>query len=113
MNFLRTCIFSVATVALPFSVSAQTVSCDLMSNLKSYDSGIAIDIKFANASENFHHIDWIDYQGQFVNYNALSGGESYVQSTFVGHPWIITDGPGNCIAIFIPRPGDTRFTIPN
>ena len=102
-----------ALMSLPSMSAAQIVSCDLQFNLRSIDSGIPVNIKFINTTQNFHHIDWIDYEGGFVPYNALNGGESYTQQTFVGHPWLITNGPGDCQAIFIPQAGDTQYVIQN
>ena len=108
---IRDLLLLAATIVLPSLSSAQVVSCDLQFNLRSLDSGIPVNIEFVNETEFFHNIDWIDYQGGFVAYNGLNGGESYTQQTYVGHPWMITDGPGNCKAIFIPQGGDTKYII--
>ncbi len=82
-------------------------NCELMGNLKSVNSNQPITITFVNNSGMFRHIDWIDYQGNPVNYRSLNSGESYVQETYVGHPWMIANGPGDCVDIFIPKKSGT------
>jgi hypothetical protein len=92
---------TIAALAIPGAAEAR--NCGLFGNLKSVDSGQQITVTFVNRSGMFRHVDWIDYQGNPISYRGLNPGESYVQSTFVGHPWMITNGPGDCIDIIIPR----------
>ena len=42
-------------------------------------------------------------------------GQSYTQTTYLTHPWMFTDGLGNCIEMFMPQKGVSRFeiTVPN
>lgn len=49
-------------------------------------------------------IFWLDYNGQRVLYNTLAPGQSYVQQTFLTHPWVIADGstPAVCQNIYLP-----------
>ena len=48
---------------------------------------------------------WLDFNGQPKDYANLSDGEQVVLDTFMTHPWMITDGPGNCLQIVMPHPG--------
>ena len=36
---------------------------------------------------------------------------TFTINTYMTHPWMFTDGPGNCIEMFMPQPGVTRFAI--
>lgn len=87
-------------------------SCNAFGNLRSINSGQAVTIRFTNNSGAHRSVMWIDYQGQPKQYKDLAPGQSYAQQTFVGHPWMFTDGPGNCKEIFIPQgDGRTRYSI--
>ena len=100
----RTAMLAASALVVFASASpSQARNCELFGNLKSVDTRQPITITFVNTSGMFRHIDWIDYNGNPVAYQALNPGQSYVQQTFVGHPWMTTDGPGNCIDIFIPK----------
>ena len=35
--------------------------------------------------------------------NTLAAGQSYVQQTYITHPWIVTDAAGACLGIWLPR----------
>lgn len=37
-------------------------------------------------------IVWLDHSGKMQKFNRLVPGQSYTQSTFVGHAWIAKDG---------------------
>ncbi|MEO1207861.1 MAG: hypothetical protein AAFV45_16175 [Pseudomonadota bacterium] len=94
-----------------YSGAADAASCRLQGNLKSVDSGQAVSVRFVNRSGGYRVVTWLDYNGNPVDYKHLQSGQSYTQSTYVGHPWMITDGPGNCRQIFVPKRGSKRFTI--
>ncbi|MEL6296945.1 MAG: hypothetical protein AAFQ45_00100 [Pseudomonadota bacterium] len=114
MNFgLRVVAVAAATVVIGFgalSSPANAASCSLFGNLKSVNSGTKIALNFVNRSGGYRVVMWLDYQGRPIDYKALNNGESYRQSTFVGHPWMITDGPGNCRQIVVPK-RSRRVTI--
>ena len=93
----------VAVVALPVSTAdAKKLSCGLFGNLKSVDSRMNITLRIQNRSGEQRTLLWLDYNGQPKHYKDLAPGESYTQQTLVGHPWMATDGPGNCKGIFVP-----------
>jgi hypothetical protein len=54
---------------------------------------------------------WIGFDGMPVEYANLNPGETFSVNTYVTHPWMITDGPGNCIEMFMPQPGRASFDI--
>jgi VHL beta domain len=47
---------------------------------------------------------WLDFSGHPKDYANLQNGEQAVFDTFMTHPWMITDGPGNCLQIVMPHP---------
>ncbi len=77
-------------------------SCRDFGRVKSRNSQQPITIRFTNNSGSHRSVMWIDYNGQPKHYRDLAAGESYAQKTFVGHPWMFTDGPGNCKEMFTP-----------
>lgn len=59
-------------------------------------------IRFVNQSPGVRNIIWLDYTGHRVFYNSLQPGQSYVQQTFLTHPWLITTAQGQGLAIYLP-----------
>ncbi len=100
-----------APVLDPLQLAGQTLSCEALSSLKSVGGGAAAAVTFDNASKAFRVVMWVDGDGAPQTYASLNDGQSYTQPTFVGHPWLITDGPGNCLGIYLPSEGETTVTI--
>jgi hypothetical protein len=46
-----------------------------------------------------------------VPYANLNPGESYTINTYLTHPWVFTDGPGNCVEMFMPQKGVPRYNL--
>lgn len=90
---------------------AEADSCRKFGRVKSRNTGQAVSIRFSNRTSSYRMVMWLDYDGRPVEYKALNPGDSYVQQTFVGHPWMVTDGPGNCKEIFVPKRGSREFTM--
>lgn len=88
-----------------------TLSCASLGSIRSVDGGAPANITFVNDTEGYRVVMWIDFNGNFVEYAALNPGQSYVQPTVVGHPWMITDGPGNCLEIYAPTAGASTFRL--
>ena len=91
--------------------SARRRSCSEFGRLKSVNSNVKVSVTFTNRTSSHRGVLWLDYNGRPVDYAALNAGQSYTQQTFAGHPWMLTDGPGNCKEIYVPQAGDTRFDI--
>lgn len=87
------------------------VACEPMGSLRTTETGAPATIKFVNETDGFRSVMWIDGEGMPQPYGNLNPGESYVQSTFVGHVWMMTDGPGNCLEIHRPVAGPSTFAI--
>ena len=41
----------------------------------------------------------------------LDPGQKYTVDTFATHPWVFTDGPGNCIEMWVAQPCVPKFAI--
>ena len=85
--------------------------CGTIGLQRSTDGGGPATVTFINGTDAYRAILWIDHNGIPQMYAGLNPGESYVQSTVVGHPWMISDGPGNCIGVYLPPAGQSFFSI--
>lgn len=95
---------------LPVS-AAQAASCASFGRVKSKNSNTPVTVTFVNKSGAYRSVMWIDFNGQPKDYAGLNPGQKYTINTFLTHPWMFTDGPGNCKQMFIPRKGVSRFNI--
>jgi len=90
------------------SSTLPSLSCRFESTLHSIESNVATSIQFTNNTAGSVNVYWINDQGQRVFYRGgpfspLAAGQSYVQGTFLTHPWIITDVATNsCLGIWLP-----------
>jgi len=90
----------------PHSSTLPRYACSLEPSLRSIEAKTttATSIQFMNNTAGPVNVYWIDYQGQRVLYlGGLGAGQSYVQGTFITHPWIVTDAAtGTCLGIWLP-----------
>ncbi len=123
-QFLNACRGGLVPTAAPPPVTTTTPkpgglpppntgapTCASFGALRSTDGGAPATITFINSSNGYRAIMWIDYSGTPQFYGGLNPGESFQQQTVVGHPWMITDGPGNCLEIYLPPPGQSFYTM--
>lgn len=85
--------------------------CDAIGSLRSSSNGAPATVTFINNTDGYRSIMWIDFDGTPQSYGGVNPGESLMQSTFVGHPWMITDGPGNCLEVYLPPAGQSFYTM--
>lgn len=90
---------------------AASASCNKVGKLRSRNSDVPVTITFRNRTKGFRAVMWIDFNGQPVNYANLEPGQKFTVSTFVTHPWMFTDGPGNCAEVYMPQAGVKTFNI--
>ncbi len=86
-------------------------SCSGFGKLKSKNSNRPVTITFVNRTDGFRALMWLDFKGQPQDFGNLEPRQKKTINTFVTHPWMFTDGPGNCQEIYLPAAGDTRFNI--
>ena len=99
----------------PRPPSTQTVggeiSCNRFGRIKSRSSNRRTRVTFVNRSGRRRTIMWINYQGIPQRYGVVPAGQSRSFSTFVSHPWMAVNGPGDCKQLFLPRPASSRFVL--
>jgi hypothetical protein len=86
-------------------------TCDTLRSEVSRNSDTPVSMTFVNNSDGYRAILWIDFSGQPKDYAGLNPGEQFSINTFLTHPWMITDGPGNCLEMFMPQQGVSVFNI--
>ena len=91
--------------------SAEAASCGQFGNLRSQESRTKVTVTFVNRTNAYRSVDWLDFNGRPVNYANLNPGETYRVDTYLTHPWMITDGPGNCVQMVLPRRGQRVIDI--
>jgi hypothetical protein len=85
----------------------QPQSCSYEGHIKSIVGDTPTAIRFINNSANLiFQVLWLDYNGNRVFYATLSPGQSFIQQTFLTHPWVIADtSPAAvCQEIYLPLP---------
>lgn len=98
-----------APMAVPQVVQGH--GCDLFPGLRSTPEGAAARIRFENRTDSYRVVTWLDYDGRPVDMGALDPGESLTIDTVLSHPWMMTDGPGNCVEIVRLQPGVTDYPL--
>ncbi|HVJ94502.1 MAG TPA: hypothetical protein VM580_32165 [Labilithrix sp.] len=74
------------------------------SSVCSQQSAQAVNLPFRNEfSDRTVRLYWVNYQCQEVAYGAVKPKTTYVQQTYVGHPWRVRDASTNALyKEFIP-----------
>ncbi len=116
-GFLAACS-AMVTAAAPQPAPQPTpgaqaldLSCDQIGELRSLEGVTPQRVTFTNRSGGFRGIVWIDYEGRFLDLGSLNPGESITIDTYLTHPFMMTDGPGNCVEVMAPVPGQANFDI--
>jgi len=86
-------------------------SCKELFSVKSKGSDAPAKLTFINKSGAYRSIMWLDFSGQPKDYANLQAGEEVTLDTFLTHPWMVTNGPGDCIEIFMPHAGTRVVTL--
>jgi uncharacterized protein YjdB len=73
--------------------------------LTSVASTTEAEVEFVNDACEDVQIYWIDYTGARQDYGTLAPGKSYIQGTFVTHPWYVIGRRSGALAVFQPMPG--------
>jgi len=86
-------------------------SCKDLFKVKSLNSATPAKITFINKSGMYRSIMWLDFKGRPKDYANLNSGQEVTLDTFLTHPWMVTDGPGNCVEIVMPHAGTRVVTL--
>ncbi len=107
-------LFALLIAALTLGVAVSTgdaAAASCSRGAKSKNSNTPVKMTFVNKSGEYRGVMWADFNGKLVSYANLNPGQSYTVNTFATHPWIFTDGPGNCVEMFIARAGTKSYTL--
>ena len=113
-QFLTTCADPVATpVAGGTSPPpAQDMhGCEMVGTLRSQDGSQPQQVTVTNMADGYRGVVWIDYNGGFLDMGGLSQGESLTIDSYATHPFMMTDGPGNCLEVMVTTVGQSSFAI--
>jgi hypothetical protein len=83
--------------------------CSMEPRLKSLGANEPLNMSVTNERPEAMQLFWIGYDGKRVLYKVLSPHETYVQTTFVGHPWILATENGICRKLFVVNRDSTRI----
>jgi caspase domain-containing protein/von Hippel-Lindau disease tumor suppressor protein len=86
-------------------------SCASEPRMKSQTGNRPVTLTFKNVSSEALSAYWLDYGGKRVFYRRLGGGESYVQPTYMTHPWVFVDASGKCHMVVLPDPGRSLVSV--
>jgi len=115
---MRRAAFAILALALTSSAAAADPrwdTCQAFGQVRSLNSDHAVTVTFRNQSDGYRGVMWIGFDGVPVTYANLNPGEEFTINTYLTHPWMFTDGPGNCVEMFMPQLGIPVFamTAPN
>jgi hypothetical protein len=80
-------------------------------SLQSTAHGAPTQIAFVNKRSVPVTVSWLNGEGKLVEYRTLGGGEQYVQQTYVGHLWVVSNVGGPAIVAFQPDEAPGRAVI--
>lgn len=86
-------------------------TCKKLAKARSTDGGKSVRVTFVNRTNELRTVNEIQSDGTQVEYAQLDGGQSFKANTISTHLWMMTDGPGNCIEMMVPSPGQPTFEI--
>ncbi|KAJ7756129.1 von Hippel-Lindau disease tumor suppressor, beta/alpha domain-containing protein, partial [Mycena olivaceomarginata] len=73
---------------------------DADSNLCSQESTISTYVTFMNKTNQTVTINWINFEGNPIQFATLGIGQQVQLRTFVSHPWVIRDSNSKTLAVF-------------
>ena len=105
---MRRVFLAAILAALATGAQAQTelrdLGCAGENSLRSTEEKTMTEVIFFNQSPAPIRTYWIDHEGQRIFGSEIRPGDSYVQQTYVTHPWVVTKGAAKaCMAIYQPE----------
>jgi hypothetical protein len=90
-----------AAPSSPSATPAPDASCAGEGSLRSENGDTPTDLEFVNRTGITVQTLWLNYEGARVFYREVPEGSSYVQPTFVTHPWVVADLEGTCLLLVV------------
>ena len=85
------------------------IRCAVENDFPAAPSRHSAKMTFHNAARGDRQLFWLNFEGQRVHKATLRPGQDFTADTFVGHPWVATDGAANCRAVYFPDSGRARL----
>lgn len=82
----------------------EAISCREENQLRSLPTTRPTSIAFSNAGAETKRVYWLDHQGRRKLYAVLDPDQRINLTTYITHPWVITDSLENCEAVYMPGP---------
>jgi len=83
-------------------------NCSLEPSLRSLHSQAPTFLRFINATSQPVIVYWLNYEGKRDPSEGqkvtLNPGQSEGRSTYLTHPFLVTDASGKCLGIYLPTP---------
>lgn len=92
------------------ATSVTELACAREDELRSLVSKESLELDFQNATDALVTLEWLDFDGARVRYAVLEPGDSYLQQTYVTHPWLAVGEDGKCLRAFVPQTTG-RYTV--
>jgi hypothetical protein len=99
---VKSFVLSSLLSVLLCNTAAAYRQCPAEAYVKSQNSGYATTMAFANSSTHASMIYWLDYSGARVLYSTLEPKMTFKITTYLNHPWVVTDAEDNCVAVYFP-----------
>ena len=97
-------ILAVIATGAQAQTELRDLGCAGETSLRSIDETTMTEVIFFNQSTAPIRTYWIDHQGNRIFGSEIRPGDSYVQQTYVTHPWVVTkNGAKTCMAIYQPE----------
>ena len=102
---------ALALSALTTDFALADADCSALDSLHSKNSNTPAKLTFVNKTPESRTIIWIDFDGGQQQYKVLQPGKKWSIKTFLTHPWLVIDGPGNCLGIYLATPGSRTVNL--
>ncbi len=99
------------TPSAPIGAQPGFLTCEAFGRVSSRDTGAPIFLNIVNQTSGFRGLIWIDPNGQAIEMVNLNPGEEIVFNTDPGHVWMATNGPGDCLEMIQPEPGQAEYRL--
>jgi TonB family protein len=86
-------------------------SCADEPSMRSPDGALPTKIEFINQTEAPRNVYWLDASGVRHRWLTVAPGETSLQTTSVGHTWIVTDSGDVCTAVYVASAISTRAVL--
>ncbi len=86
-------------------------SCNRLRNARAKPGGQPVSVTFVNKTNEYRVLMMIDDEGTPIEFAQLEGGKSFKIETTTTEPWMMTDGPGNCIEMMMPAANRAVFAM--